>query len=201
MRLSPFPPLAAVLLASLVLSSSDTSTAPVISVSLDPLSLVSSTAPTVSPNEPLSSPPKSNTGLEDAVKVWEDLEECHRPFFSTASAKSREESKYAEFYNDVIGNLSTNDPQRYRELGEVGSFVEQFLREPNFECSLQNNCCRVELHCDELVRRMNKTMKARGEQVSTAELLADARKGWSSFSKLLCTSYLDNVSQCESMWY
>jgi hypothetical protein len=194
MRLSSFPPQAALLLGLVDLSRCDYSTAPTISASVDLSSPVSSMTPTVSPNE--TSLFTSNTGLQDAIEAWEKNETCDYSFFQYSVVQSREESKYAEFYNDVIGHLSTENPQRYHALGEVGSFFDHFLNERNFECSMQNNGCRVEYHCDDIVHKLNKTFRARGVYISPAQLLVDARKGWSS-SKVFALAAL---RQCVTHW-
>ena len=113
----------------------------------------------------------------------------------------RNESNFAEFYNETIGHLRSADPEKFREFGEVGTFVQELLYEPNFVCSWQHNGCKIKPHCNEIVRRLNKTSIHRGEQVSTAELLVVARKGSSSSSKVLYIRPRDNISKAESIQY
>jgi hypothetical protein len=191
----------AVPLALLVLSPCVSSLAPTSSASLVLSTPISSTAPTISPNETLSSLFESNTGLEAAVNAWDDDERCDDHFFATNSEQMRNESNFAGFYNETIGHLRSADPEKFREFGEVGTFVQELLHEPNFVCSWQHNGCKIKPHCGEIVRRLNETSNHRGEQVSTAELLVLARQGSSSSSKVLYIRPRDSISKVESIQY
>jgi hypothetical protein len=191
----------AVPLALLVLSPCVSSLAPTDSSSLALSTPIFSTAPAISPNETLSSLFESNTGLEAAVQAWDDNERCDDHFFGTNSEQMRNESKFAEFYNETIGNLRSADPEKFREFGEVGTFIQNLLYEPNFVCGWQHNGCKIKFHCNEIVRRLNKTSISRGEQVSTADLLVVARQGSSSLSKVFYIRPRDNIPKVENIQY
>jgi hypothetical protein len=113
----------------------------------------------------------------------------------------RSESNFAGFYNETIGNLREGDPKRFRRLGEVSTFVEALLFDPNFVCSWQSNGCKAKPRCAEIVRRLNQTSTKRGEPVPTAELLVVARQGSSSSSKVLYIRPRDNISKVKRMQY
>lgn len=168
---------------------------------IDPLSTVPSSVPTIKVSTALLynssitdiKAARKDPVLLEAIQDWKRTGHCNDNYFDLRLEQNRIDSKSDEWYSQWVVNAQTNDLDNFLKFGEATYFGLKSWNGLDFRCGVYNNGCEQAPKCEELMRHS----VAKNLKMTTAEQLDLTRKMYFSQKKMVNLSkfvYFSHVS-------
>lgn len=170
---------------------------------------VNAAAEKTNPSPANSTPPNEETMREsityvtqEAIDAYKKHGDCLPAFFDVTNENLRE-ANVSLWYNNFITSKAKENPEAYKQFGEVSLFAREIMQTSDFECNLQSKGCNHMPSCKEVTNHLER----RNSGLTTPQLLDQSRKIYLAFkqmdsiSKYISTMHVSNTKDLfDVMW-